>query len=54
MIKARLIIGGPEDLLAGVQPLLDAGLDGMIFNFADSPNPDTIRLAGETLAPLLR
>jgi F420-dependent oxidoreductase-like protein len=54
MIRMRLIIGGPDEVVEQVQALIDAGLDGLIFNFADSPDTDTIRLAGQTLAPVLR
>ncbi len=34
------------------QALLDAGLDGLLFNMTDSQDLEPIRLAGATLAPL--
>ena len=52
-VLARIIVGDPDTVGEQVQTLLDAGLDGMIFNFADSPHPDTIRLAGSVLGPVM-
>ena len=48
-IKARVNVGGPDEIVAQVQELLDAGLDGVIFNMPDAHELDTVRLAGEVL-----
>lgn len=41
--------GGPDEVAAEVRDLLDAGLDGLMFNMPDAHDLDTVRLAGETL-----
>lgn len=46
--------GGPEEVAAQVHELLDAGLDGLMFNLPDAHDLDVVRLAGATLAPLAR
>ena len=48
-VKARVNVGGPDEIVAQVQELLDAGLDGVIFNLPDAHDLDTVRLAGEVL-----
>jgi F420-dependent oxidoreductase-like protein len=45
-------VGGPEEVAAQVHELLDAGLDGLMFNLPDAHDLDVVRLAGATLAPL--
>jgi F420-dependent oxidoreductase-like protein len=44
-------IGDPGEIAEQASALLDAGLDGLIFNLSDA-DPETVALAGETLAPL--
>jgi alkanesulfonate monooxygenase SsuD/methylene tetrahydromethanopterin reductase-like flavin-dependent oxidoreductase (luciferase family) len=47
------LIGGPDEIAGEVKALLDAGLDGLIFNMLDSHNPEAVELAGSILKPLL-
>jgi F420-dependent oxidoreductase-like protein len=41
--------GGPDEVCEQVAELLDAGLDGLMFNMADAYDLDMVALAGETL-----
>ena len=50
---ATLVAGDPEAVAEGATELLDAGLDGLIFNTPDAHDLETIALLGETLAPLV-
>ena len=52
--SAMFHIGGPDEIGAEVKSYLDAGLDGLIFNLTDAHDLDSVRLAGEVLAPLLK
>jgi hypothetical protein len=36
-----------------VQELLDAGLDGIVFNMPDAHDLEAVELAGEVLRPVL-
>jgi F420-dependent oxidoreductase-like protein len=47
------LMGGPDELAEEVGALLDAGLDGLIFNMPHVSDPDEVRRAGELLRPLL-
>jgi F420-dependent oxidoreductase-like protein len=47
--RAIAMVGGPDRICEEVGAHLDAGLDGMIFNFSDAGDPDAVALAGETL-----
>lgn len=48
-LGALLTVGGPDTVAEQVGELLDAGLDGLIFNLADIADPDTVALAGDVL-----
>jgi len=52
-VAPMYMVGGPQEVADQVSALLETGLDGLIFNMGHTDDPDTIRLAGETLAPLL-
>jgi F420-dependent oxidoreductase-like protein len=52
-MKAMMIIGDRDTVGEEVSNLLDAGLDGLIFNLPDAYDLDTVHLAGEFLRPLL-
>ena len=52
--RAFATVGGPESVAAQAQELLDAGLDGLLFNMTDSQDLEPVELAGATLAPLVR
>jgi len=51
-IHAGFIVGGPDRVAEQAQKLLDAGLDGLIFNMPHFEDPEAIELAGKTLAGL--
>ena len=46
------IAGGPDRVAEEAQKLLDAGLDGLIFNMPHVEDPEAIELAGQSLAGL--
>jgi F420-dependent oxidoreductase-like protein len=48
--RAAFIVGGPDRVVEQAQQLLDAGLDGLIFNMPLMEDPEAIELAGKTLA----
>jgi F420-dependent oxidoreductase-like protein len=50
--RAGFIVGGPDRVTEQAQKLLDAGLDGLIFNMPHMEDPEAIELAGHTLADL--
>jgi len=50
--RAGFIVGGPDRVAEQAQKLLDAGLDGLIFNMPHMEDPEAIELAGQTLAGL--
>ena len=52
-IRDSQIVGDPDTVREQVSALLDAGLDGLIFNLASAPDTDAIRYTGEILAPVL-
>lgn len=47
------ILGDSDDIAEQVQELLDAGLDGMVFNLPDAHDLESVELAGEVLRPVL-
>jgi F420-dependent oxidoreductase-like protein len=47
-------IGSPDSVAEQAQALLDAGLDGLLFNAPDSHDLEPVELAGAALAPLFR
>ena len=49
---ATWIVGDPDTVAEKCSELLDAGLDGLIFNSPAAHDLDTVRLIGETLGPL--
>jgi alkanesulfonate monooxygenase SsuD/methylene tetrahydromethanopterin reductase-like flavin-dependent oxidoreductase (luciferase family) len=53
-MKAMMIIGDRDTVGEEVSNLLDAGLDGLIFNLPDAHELETVALAGEFLSPLLK
>jgi F420-dependent oxidoreductase-like protein len=50
--RASSTVGSPEDCAEQAQALLDAGLDGLLFNMMDAQDIEPIALAGAALAPL--
>ena len=52
-LRAMFILGDPPAVQQRVQELLDAGLDGIVFNMIDSHDPEAVELAGEVLRPVL-
>ena len=51
-VRSVFIVGGPDRVAEQAQKLLEAGLDGLIFNMPHMEDPDAIQLAGQTLAGL--
>lgn len=51
-VRSMVMVGGPDRVAEQAQKLLDAGLDGLIFNMPHMEDPDAIELAGRTLAGL--
>lgn len=52
-LRARISVGGPDEIGEHVRALLDAGLDGLIFNLPDAHDLDRVREAGEILGKAL-
>jgi F420-dependent oxidoreductase-like protein len=52
-LGAMMIYGGPDEVQAQVQELLDAGLDGIVFNMVNAHDLDAVALAADTLKPVL-
>ncbi|MEK7423856.1 MAG: LLM class F420-dependent oxidoreductase [Actinomycetota bacterium] len=52
-VRAMFILGDPPAVQAQVQTLLDAGLDGIVFNMPDAHDLEAVELAGEVLRPVL-
>jgi F420-dependent oxidoreductase-like protein len=51
-VRGMVMVGGPDRVAEQAQKLLDAGLDGLIFNMPHMEDPEAIVLAGKTLAGL--
>jgi F420-dependent oxidoreductase-like protein len=51
-VRAMLMVGSPDRVAEEAQKLLDAGLDGLIFNMPHMEDPEAIALAGQTLSGL--
>jgi F420-dependent oxidoreductase-like protein len=49
---ATWLVGDPDTVAEQAQELLDAGLDGLIFNLPDVHDLESVRLLGQTLGPL--
>jgi F420-dependent oxidoreductase-like protein len=52
-IRTMFILGDPPAVQSQVQELLDAGLDGIVFNMPDAHDIEAIELAGDVLRPIL-
>jgi F420-dependent oxidoreductase-like protein len=52
-MRAMFVLGDAAAVQEQVQELLDAGLDGIVFNMIDSHDPEAVQLAGEVLSPVL-
>ncbi|MDX6578684.1 MAG: hypothetical protein QOJ47_233 [Gaiellales bacterium] len=50
--RAVATIGSPDSVAEQAQALLDAGLDGLLFNMPDAHDLEPVELAGATLAPI--
>ncbi len=53
MLRGMALVGGPDRVVEEVTALLDAGLDGLIFNLPDADDLETVALAGSVLADAL-
>jgi ABC-type sugar transport system substrate-binding protein len=52
-LRAMFILGDAASVQQQVQNLLDAGLDGIVFNMVDSHDTEAVELAGDVLRPVL-
>ncbi len=52
-VGAMFDLGGPDEISARVQELVDAGCDGLIFNMPDAHDLGAVALAGEVLSKAL-
>jgi F420-dependent oxidoreductase-like protein len=50
---AMLFVGGPERVAEQVHEFLDAGVDGLTLSIPDVYDLDVVRLAGETIGPVV-
>jgi alkanesulfonate monooxygenase SsuD/methylene tetrahydromethanopterin reductase-like flavin-dependent oxidoreductase (luciferase family) len=51
-VRMMLTVGDPDEVAHQADALLDAGLDGLVFNLPDVDDLETVTLAGQTLAAL--
>jgi len=51
--RRGVIEGVPETIAERAQELLDAGLDGLIFNMPDAQDLEPVAMAGEVLTKIL-
>ena len=47
-------IGSPEEIADQIRPLLEAGLDGLLFNMRDAHELEPVALAGQALSNAIR
>jgi F420-dependent oxidoreductase-like protein len=52
-MQERFVLGDADTVRAAAQELLDAGLDGLIFNMVDAHDPEAIEQAADALRPVL-
>ncbi|MGH2583772.1 MAG: LLM class flavin-dependent oxidoreductase, partial [Dehalococcoidia bacterium] len=52
--RCRVLAGGPEAIMDQARSYLDLGLDGIFVNLPDTQDLETVALAGETLAKVMR
>ena len=52
-LRGAALVGGPVRVAEEVAALLDAGLDGLMFNLPDADDLDSVRLAGHVLCDAL-
>jgi F420-dependent oxidoreductase-like protein len=52
-VRSMFVIGDAAAVQEQVQELLDAGLDGIVFNMPDAHDLEAVELAGEVLRPVL-
>jgi F420-dependent oxidoreductase-like protein len=53
-LTGTILIGGPDEVAEQTQALLDAGLDGLIFNLPAAHDPENVAAAAEVLGKVLR
>lgn len=52
-VRGMFLLGDPDAVGEQIGELLDAGLDGLVFNMPDAHDLDAVAFAGSVLAPLL-
>ncbi|MFT5203502.1 MAG: F420-dependent oxidoreductase-like protein [Candidatus Aldehydirespiratoraceae bacterium] len=54
LMAPRMTVGGPDEISAAIQELVDAGIDGVTLNLvANAHDPELIALAGKTASAVL-
>lgn len=53
-VRGMFVMGDADAIAEQVNELLDAGLDGIVFNMPDAHDVEQVELAGQILRPLLR
>jgi F420-dependent oxidoreductase-like protein len=51
--RSMAFVGGPERVAEQIQELLDAGIEGVTISIPDVHDLDVVRLAGETIGPVV-
>jgi alkanesulfonate monooxygenase SsuD/methylene tetrahydromethanopterin reductase-like flavin-dependent oxidoreductase (luciferase family) len=52
-LKHVLTMGDPDEVGERIQALVDAGIEGFVFNMPNPQDPDALALAGETVSRAL-
>jgi alkanesulfonate monooxygenase SsuD/methylene tetrahydromethanopterin reductase-like flavin-dependent oxidoreductase (luciferase family) len=51
--RAMAFVGGPERIREQIQELLDVGIEGVTISIPDVHDLDVVRMAGETIGPVV-
>jgi alkanesulfonate monooxygenase SsuD/methylene tetrahydromethanopterin reductase-like flavin-dependent oxidoreductase (luciferase family) len=51
--SSGVFVGEPSDIAEQVRPFLDAGVDHLVVELTGAPDPKSIALAAEALAPMI-
>ncbi len=53
-VRGQFIVGDPDTVTERINGLLDAGLDGLIFNLTDAHDLDAVAYAGEIVSGIMK
>ena len=51
--RPMAFVGGPERVREQIQELLDVGIEGVTISIPDVHDLDVVRMAGETIGPVV-